>query len=862
METDEGTWGTVVVRLGSLTSDERPNVRCNLAMLAGALAPTDRRAFDELVGIALTSINRLLREEAPAEEDVLETVVDEREALPEACKARFDATVGAKLVESEQLAGFDPAIEGVLRLPQRALHLLPPQVIASAILSDARRLAPELTRTDDALGRDRRRGRLIRISQLFESSLPGVREDIQAFLSKGIDALSSAERRAVVLALLLSAPRLLQRTQAGRHPVSIATLCSGARRVRPKMLTLIGLSTARSLWPAACLTGLMAVKIALWGSLGDDGSGSVLGAGLELALIAFAAAWLTSVGFVPSVGRFLSGFYFNASNMGAAILGAVFAVTVSLLFIDTLYKEVPAEAPGWALIEMMAVLIPTVFLAAPAVQYFHGRYTDYRWLLMIACVAGPGIVIATAIAGYAALTHDQALQPFWPMTIVCTSSVAFTVVALESAAWPAPEAVVARPQAPQWRWILLSAGIVPEILLAVGLVRAGMDRAAVHPQALTVLAPGAAPARQEVRVRPDRHVELRLHGDTFPVRVGIDPGSASYPILAGSGDAPPKPGVGAAATGGQRQFVFHTGTATLCLNTCGPTWPTMDRWLAVLWGGRSPPVPLSIWVAPRLKGSPSNTGEGLVPSSNGTIDAVAFAAGGMRVLTLSESSRVTLKVSGKGNFGSVPSLAGFSPDSSGSTWKTFFPVTDPTTVPVDDRPGDHLDFDLPAGDYRICVYFGGADLTGCPVSDGTATVLFEPGTAMLSGKVVPLRYVLGGSDAAVGGDGSTELAFAAPMNRPVWLTMPITNSVSLSFKPTHGAEVLRLDVDKDSGEAVGLSLSGSRERLQATGTLQAGKYWLCINSVSRCGVGEPGPQVLIQASFVRPFTQITQHVGP
>jgi hypothetical protein len=714
MDKYAGTWGTVVARLGNIAEDRRPNVRSNMAILAGSLAPEDPEALEGLADIGTETIWQLLRDKQGAAEIVLAAVLDERRRLTPDLQTQLSDRIRERLMEAISETDADITSEDLLRLRRDALVFVPVGLIAETIVSDARRLATNWKGKGDPVERDRLVARLRTLQGIEAGGLTEQHAYLRSALGACLKQLSRGERKLVLFVLLRCVPTLLDPLPDGSLLVSRRSLEAAARVGRPRWITLAWQAAAGSIVTSLGLLLLVGLALAVgeWQNkiAVVEGAGSWLS---ELVFVGIAASLPVALVYAPSLNRRLRVYSRLRRALVAGIAGSV-GITVSVLpfVLDHSATAALGLAVGsseWPILAVLFAASVATFTLAIAVVPVAVRAAavtreEYRrWHAIVLSIA-PAVAMVTLICGAAWLAGVTLLSQLWPLLIVSCVAIAFVVVAIEFTTWPS-RVLQRQKQLPRWLRAATVAAVIPLVLPLIGVARF-----------LTLTLPQLNQRYDLTRTddlnfsaRPGQPVTLSFDAGA-PLRLDFTPDNHKIEIK-----------INGKTSLGHEFRVQDATRSQVCVDECEPSmWPNLDHWLPTLVLSSRPPVdirvrPVRIAANAIQHGTVAPVRLSLNEAGSGV---VTLAAGNSALLTLPAEKNLLVVAKGMGDMQHTVMVALYRTDKQDRIF------------PRDQVEGeDHFSRDLGAGEYRLCVYFGEADVVAC--DDAEHNPPFEPGSATL-----------------------------------------------------------------------------------------------------------------------------------
>jgi hypothetical protein len=696
--------------LGGLLHDQRPNVRRNIATLAASLAGRDSAALEALVAIAVEGIRNLLREASAADAELLETVLAEREALPdETLKAKFDEQVAQKLGNSIPERDALVRTENLLRLPSAALPLVPVELLVDAFMSDARRLAGTPRGKGDPFERERLQARLSRLAA-FENQAP---LDLRnALLQALAQRLRRLERRFPVLLVLLQiVPTLLELKPGTAAIANPAEIDKAARAGRPHWLRVVGRSLTFAFVTGGALAMLMACVLTV--SHGSNAAKILGNAALEclrIGFIALTAAVPAAFLYTPSLGRSFRVAKSLRRALVPAIAAGLVAAGITVLFRDgdITLGLVLSDTPVIFYLLLFAAIATTVSIVTAMVPSAVRAYIqtgDSGEIWAIACAAGPALGAGTMTCGVAALLGFTALSQLWPLLMATAATSAVSLTNIEKSANPTHPLSSAAERS-WWPNVAVLSSAVPPALAAIGVVlslssaETSTDRQLA--QSIECRTPGAHCNRDFV-LQPGTSVMLTFQ-DPAKLRADFDIKGHEVLILPTE--------QGAKASSG-KHAIMESG-ASICVDQCeGFTWPWESDWLRVLVTGHGKVRLLGQFTAP----APGPTG-GETMDLTKAASGVKVEAGEPEQLEVPAGKHARIEVEGQGLSEDDPALL-----------KVFGHEKNNDLTELQSNR-DSRSHTVEPGTYLVCVYFHAIEHSTCNLKDPNR-VVYETGQAIV-----------------------------------------------------------------------------------------------------------------------------------
>lgn len=710
MDRHYGAWGSLVPRLGALLDDQRLNVRRNVATLAASLAGHDAAALEVLATIAGEAIRALLRDDSAADLAVLETVLEERDALPdEKLKAVFDEHVAQKLRNSGLQRDSGVITEDLLRLPSSALPLLPVHLLVEAFISDARRLAGYPRGRGDPVERDRLQARLARLATIENQAPLAFRNTLRSALTERLRRLRRRIRFPVLLVLLQIAPDLLEPSPEAATIATTAEIDRAARAGRPGLFRVIGRVLIFAFVTGGVLAMLMACVLTV--SHGSDAAKILGNAALEclrVGFIAVTAVLPAAVLYTPSLGRSFRIIKSLRRTLIPAIAAGLVAVGVTAPFAeaDATLGLVLGDSPFIFYLLLFAAVTATVSLVTamvPAAVRAYIREGDNGEIWATACAAGPALGIGTVVCGIAALLGFTTLSQLWPLLIATAATAAVSLTNLEIAAGPTYR-VSSVPERSWWPGLAVISSAAPPALALIGVVLSWSSVGQLPPQGIECRSPGA-PCRREFTLQPGSSVTLTFDS---PAKLRADFDMKGHAVLM----VPAGKKMTESISG--KHLIVEPGSR-ICVDQCeGYLWPWKSDWLRVLVTGEPRKVHLlGQFTAPALG-----------PKGGETVDlreaatGVRLEAGAPKQIEVPVGTRAWTEVEGQGLSEDDPALLA-----------VFWHGNNNELAEVDPGPPRKWHM-LAPGTYLLCVYFHSIENSSCNLKDPNRMV-FETGEAVL-----------------------------------------------------------------------------------------------------------------------------------
>jgi hypothetical protein len=784
-------------------------------MLAADLAPNDEEALEDLARMAAQAFDKIVREGSTEERTLLDTLLRERVALPEAVQERLDSRIASQL--ETLISDWDPdhAYNAVVRTGQSATTLLPPKVMADVVVFNARRLVA-LERNSPE--RDIHQRRLYQLAKIDAAAPAELRNKWRALIRSLFEHIQRRQRRLALFGLMQVAPGWLQPSVAGTVIADPAEMDAAARVGRPRYRWL----TWQALLGAVLGGGVLSLLIILLVINLDNPLGNLddfVVSWVNLAIIGFPAGLLVGFFYTPSVGRQLNLLRSTWRALIPAAAGSIGVVLAVLNYIawaspnelglDTQYKNRPILTVVTLYVCSLVVLVIVMRLAPIMTRIVRDRTTEGAAVLTTLSVASPVIVPAAAICGVAILLQEAILAQIWPELMVAVAATATVVATAELETWPSVRREVPQPPRTGFLVVSLVACSLP-LLLALSHFASRYIPWVRHQ--LTVAVPqssGDQPVERSYFVVPGHALTLVTEQDV-PVRISVDAGTHQALHITSTGKSE-----------GAAQFRLAIGDS-ICLDRCSG-WPPMSEWLSSLFDIIAP-----LHLRAEAGQSPPTTAKTLLVEQDRTLTDT-IEAGAANHMTLPGEGLMGVKFSaeGMGNHGDLPFVA-------------LYNTTEQLQLPRQERlpKGTTFEAEMLGGDYTLCVYFGAADLLGCDPGNGNRKI-FESGLVNLQvmSRLIAPNASFAGQPLTLSGAAVRTVTNLYSM---VELIIMSTSHVSVAVTKDSGQRQrdLYLSVlDKDKQRI--LEDQDDPDPPELTVDLHPGVYFVCVSLSSPRGQCDP-----------------------